>query len=177
VGTLWVVVSPWLPRSLALRVLVAIPLAIGLGTFVLVQGSNPDFVVLGYDARVVVVLLGLIGLAGASMAVVDAWLEGRLPPARAITSRESGFYFAITLIGSILAVGVMATFLGGPLLPAGIALAITGVCTLLWWALRYRGAEQPPLVLRVVGSGSVVAAVVLGIALALPDIRLALGTS
>ena len=84
VGTLWVVVSPWLPRSLGLRVLAAIPLAIGLGTFVLIQGSNPDFLVLGYDPRVVVVLLGLVGLVGASMAVVDAWLDRRLPRARSI---------------------------------------------------------------------------------------------
>ena len=118
VGTIWVVVSPWLPRSLRLRVLAAIPLAIGLGAFVLIQGSNSDFLVLGYELVVVVVLLCLVGLVGASMAVVDALLDRRLPRARSTTSPESGFYFAISLIGSLVAVLVAVGFLAGPLRPA-----------------------------------------------------------
>ena len=98
VGTIWVVVSPWLPRSLGLRVLAAIPLAIGLGAFGLVQGSNSDFIVLGFDPRVVVVLLGLVGLVGASMAVVDAWLDRRLPRARSSTrARRAGSTSAISV--------------------------------------------------------------------------------
>jgi hypothetical protein len=177
VGTIWVVVSPWLPRRLGLRVLAAIPLAIGLGAFGLVQGSNSDFIVLGYDPRVIVVLLGLIGLVGASMAVVDAWLDRRLPRARSVTSPESGIYAAISLIGALFAVGVVATFLDEKLRPVGIALLVSGVATLRWWYIRYRGAERPPLMLRLLGSGSVIAAVVLGFALESPHIRLALGIS
>jgi hypothetical protein len=174
-GTIWVVVSPWLPRSLGLRVLAAVPLAIGLGASALIQGSNPDFIVLGYDPLVVVVLLGLVGLAGASMAVVDALLERRLPRARSTTSPESGFYFAISLIGLLFAVGIVVAVLAGPLRPVGIALLVSGLATLRWWYLRYRGAERPPPILRLLGSGSVIAAVVLGFALEWPHIRLALG--
>jgi hypothetical protein len=175
VGVIWVVVSPWLPRTLGPRALAAVPLAIGLGAFGLVQGNNPDFAVLGYDPRVMVVLLGLVGLVGAAMAVVDAWLDRRLPQARSATSSETAVYAAISLIGALFAVGVVATFLGGALRPAGIALLVTGLATLRWWYLRYHGAERPPQTLRLLGSGSVIAAVVLGFLIELPQIRVALG--
>jgi hypothetical protein len=175
VAVIWVVVSPWLPRSLGLRILAAIPLAIALGTFAAVQGSNPDFIVLGFEPSVLVVLLTLVGLVGASMAVVDGWLDRRLPRARSATSTETGVYMAISMIGTLFAIGVVATFLDEKLRPVGIALLVSGVATLCWWYLRYRGAERPPPVLRLLGSGSVIAAVVLGFAVELPHIRLALG--
>jgi hypothetical protein len=175
-GTLWVVLSPWLPSRSGLRVLAAIPLAIALGAFVVVQGSNPDFIVLGYDPRVLVVLLGLVGLVGASMAVVDAWLDRRLPRPRSSIGQASGVYIVIALLGSFFALGVVATYLDEKLRPAGIALLVSGIATLTWWYLRYRGADRPPLILRLLGSGGVIAAVVLGFALLLPHIRLALGS-
>jgi hypothetical protein len=174
-GVLWVVVSPWLPRSLGLRILAAIPLAIALGAFGVIQGNNPDFIVLGYEPAVIVVLLALVGLVGASMAVVDAWLDRRLPRPRSTNEPASGAYIAISLIGIFFAVGVVATFLDVKLRPVGIALVVTGIATLCWWYLRYRGAERPPLVLRLLGSGSIIAAVVLGFALLVPHLRLALG--
>ena len=136
---IWVVVSPWLPRSLGLRVLAAIPLAIGLGAFGVVQGSNPDFRVLGFDPGVLVVLLTLVGLVGASMALADAWLDRRLPHPRSSTGQVGGGYIVIALLGSFFAVGVVATFLDETLRPAGIALLLSGIATLAWWYLRYRG--------------------------------------
>jgi hypothetical protein len=175
VGTIWVVVSPWLPRSLGRRVLAAILLAIGLGAFGVIQGSNSDFIVLGFDPRVVLVLLVLVGLVGASMAVVDAWLDRRLPHPRSSIGTASGVYIVISAIGALFAVGVVATFLDTALRPVGIALLVSGVATLRWWYLRYRGADRPPQMLRVLGSGGVIAAVVLGFALEWPHIRLALG--
>jgi hypothetical protein len=175
VAVIWVVVSPWLPRSHGLRVIAAIPLAIGLGAFGVVQGSNRDFLVLGYDPIVVVVLLCLVGLVGASMAIVDAWLDRRLPHPPSSIDQASGVYIVIGLLGSFFALGVVATFLDEALRPAGIALLASGIATLAWWYLRYRGAERPPPLLRLLGSGGVIAAVVLGFALELPDIRQALG--
>jgi len=174
-AVIWVVVSPWLPRSLGLRILAAIPLAIGLGAFGLIEGSNPDFIVLGFEPSVLVVLLVLVGLVGASMAVVDAWLDGRLPRPRSANGPASGVYIVISLIGAFFAVGVVATFLDEKLRPVGIALLVSGVATLCWWYLRYRGAERPPLMLRLLGSGGVIAAVVIGFAVELPHIRRALG--
>src|SRR5918995_1668129 len=93
-AVIWVVVSPWLPRSLGLRVLAAIPLTIGLGAFGVIEGSNSDFIVLRFDGRVVLVLLALVGLIGASMAVVDAWLDERLPRPRSPANLSAGIYMA-----------------------------------------------------------------------------------
>jgi len=174
-AVIWVVVSPWFPRSLGLRVLAAIPLAIGLGAFGVIQGSNTDFIVLGFDPSVIVVLLALVGLVGASMAIVDAWLDERLPRPRSSNGQASGVYIVISLIGVFFAVGVVATFLDEKLRPVGVALLVSGVATLCWWYLRYRGAERPPRMLRVLGSGAVIAAVVIGFVVELPHIRLALG--
>jgi hypothetical protein len=175
VGVIWVVASPWLPRGVGSRALAAIPLAIGLGAFGLIQGDNPDFSVLGHDPRVIAILLGFVGLVGASMAVFDAWLDHRLPPASSPTSTASLVYTTISIIGAVFAIGVGATFLGGPQLPAGVALVATGLATLGWWFLRYQGADQPPRWLRLAGSGSLTLAVVLAFLAELPDIRAALG--
>ena len=174
-ATIWVVVSPWLPRRLSFRVLAAVPLAIGLGAFGVIQGSNIDFVVLGFEPSVIVVLLGLVGLVGASMAVLDAWLDRRLPRPRSAVDGAGGVYIVISAIGAVFAVGVVATYLDAALRPVGIALVVSGLATVSWWYLRLRGADRPPLMLRLLGSGSVIAAVVLGFVLELPHIRLALG--
>ena len=90
-------------------------------------------------------------------------------------ARRAAVYIVIALLGAFFAVGVVATFLDEKLRPAGIALLLSGIATLGWWYLRYRGAERPPLMLRLLGSGGVIAAVVLGFALLLPHLRLALG--
>jgi Flp pilus assembly protein TadB len=121
-------------------------------------------------------LLVATGLVGASMAVVDAWLDRRLPRPRSSVGQASGVYIAVALLGSFFAVGVVATFLDVPLRPVGIALLVSGIATLAWWYLRYRGAERPPLPVRLLGSGGVIAAAVLGFVLEVPEIRQALGS-
>jgi hypothetical protein len=45
-GTIWVAVSPWLPSGRLVRALVTAVAAIALGTPLLVQATNPDFLVL-----------------------------------------------------------------------------------------------------------------------------------
>jgi hypothetical protein len=175
VAVIWVVASPWLPSSLGGRALAAVPLAIGLGASGLIQGNNPDFSVLDHDPRVIAILLGLIGLVGASMAVADAWLDRRMPPASSPTSPPTMTYAVISIIGAFFAIGVAATFLGGAQAPAGVALLATGLSTLGWWFLRSRGADRPPRSLRLLGSGSLVVAVVLGFLVELPHLRVALG--
>ena len=95
---------------------------------------------------------------------------------RSSIGQVSGAYIVIALLGSFFAIGVAATFLDEKLRPAGIALLVSGIATLAWWYLRYRGAERPPPMLRLLGSGGVIAAVVLGFALLVPHIRLALGS-
>lgn len=173
-GTLWVVVRPWLPASLQFRAIAAIPLAIGLGSFGIIQATNRDFIVLGHDALVVGVLIALVGLVGPAMAVVDAWLDRHLPHPASATDPRTTIYTGITVIGLFFAVGVAATYLGNAL-PVGIALLVAGLTTLSWWLLRYRGIERPPTGLRLVASTAVVAAALFGLALAIPEVQGALG--
>ena len=79
-GTIWVIVSPWIPgRGMARAFMTAIA-AIALGIPPLVQRTNPDFALLGYDPIVIVLLIGLVGLVGFSIALVDDALDARLPP-------------------------------------------------------------------------------------------------
>lgn len=73
-GTIWVIVGPWIPgRGLARALLTAVA-AIALGTPSLVQRSNPDFVILDHDPLIVALLVGLVGLVGLSIALVDGAL-------------------------------------------------------------------------------------------------------
>jgi hypothetical protein len=173
-GTLWVVVRPWLPASLPVRAIAAFPLAIGLGSFGVIEASNSDFIVLDHDALVVGVLIALVGLVGPAMAVVDAWLDRHLPHPASATDPRTTIYTGITVIGLFFMVGVAGTYLSDKL-PIGIALLVAGLATLSWWLLRYDGAERPPTALRRVGSTAVVAAALSGLALAIPEIQGALG--
>ena len=166
VATIWVVVSPWLPRSLGLRVLAAIPLAIGLGAF-------------GVDRRAATRTSSCSGTTPACSSCSSAWSGSSAPRWRSSTrgstgacralgrrsARRAGSTSSIALIGSFFAVGSWPPSSTTKLRPVGIALLVSGIATLRWWYLRYRGAERPPQMLRVLGSGGVIAAVVLGFAL------------
>ena len=99
-GTIWVIVSPWIPGAGLRRVLITVPIAIGLGTAGLVDGDNPDFFILRHDPRVIAALIALVGIIGAMFAVVDDWLEGRLPPATKERPGSRGLYGLISLLGA-----------------------------------------------------------------------------
>ena len=179
-GTIWVIVSPWIRLRGLSRALVTGVAAIAIGTPSLVQYTNPDFVILSHDPMVIAMLIGLVGLVGFSIALVDDVLEARLPhPPRGI-GRSTIAYLVVTLLGLVLilppTVGIL---LGGPEytapVRAGWALAAAGVCTLAWWVLRVRGDSTPPRALRLIGSGSLVAAVILGFVTTVPQVTGALG--
>ena len=53
--------------------------AIAIGTPTLVQSTNFDFIILGHDPIVIAMLMGLVGIVGFSIALVDDVLEARLP--------------------------------------------------------------------------------------------------
>ena len=181
-GTIWVIVSPWIPGRGLTRAVVTAMAAIALGTPALVRRTNPDFVILGHDPLLVALLVGLVGLVGFSIALVDGALDARLPhPLRGITISGT-VYLIVTLTGLVLILPLVIAALLDHLeyyapIRAGWALAVVGACTLTWWALRVNGRSTPPRSLRLVGTASLLVAVVLGVVTSLPHLLGAVGMS
>ena len=179
-GTIWVIVSPWMPGRGLTRAVVTAIAAIALGTPALVRRTNPDFVILGHDPMVVALLVGLVGLVGFSIALVDGVLDARMPHPLGGTTISATVYLVVTLTGLVLILPlVVAALLDQPEyrapIRAGWALAVVGGCTLTWWALRVKGRSAPPKTLRLVGTTSLLVAVVLGVVTSLPHILTAAG--
>jgi hypothetical protein len=179
-GTIWVIVSPWIPGRGLARALVTALAAVALGTPPLVQRTNTDFVVLDHDPMVVVLLVGLVGLVGFSIALVDGALDARLPRPLGGIRISTTAYLIVTLLGVVLIFPLaIAILLDQPEyrapIRAGWALAVVGSCTLTWWVLRVKGRSAPPNALRLAGTVSLLVAVVLGVMTSLPHILSAAG--
>ena len=97
-----------LPRRLAPRALVAVPIAIAFGAGALIDARNPDFSVLRRDPLVVATLVTLIAALGPAMALADAWLDRVLPRPTAGSSGAAMGYAALTAIGALLGVALGA---------------------------------------------------------------------
>jgi hypothetical protein len=162
-GALWVVMRPWLPASGRARVVVSVPVALAFGAFVLIDDANPDFFILRHDPLVVASLVVLVALLGPALALVDSWLDRRLPHARARGDGGIVAGFAIvTCIGLLLTTFLVVPFYLRPeIRAAGICLSLVGLCTLAsWWYRIERERPAPPrvaLVARVALSIAVVA--------------------
>ncbi|HEY8762628.1 MAG TPA: hypothetical protein VIM18_00410 [Solirubrobacteraceae bacterium] len=179
-GALWVIVSPWIPGHNGVRALLTAGIAIAIGTPLLIIGRNPDFVILDHDPIVVSLLVALVGLIGLSIALLDSWLDRRLP--HAVTGRKGPavFYATVTLMGAVLVLPfVLLVFLTSDeyYLPlrAGYALLVVGLCTATWWGLRVRGRVTTPRGLVIAARGAVLIAIMLGVLTSLPHISRALG--
>jgi hypothetical protein len=179
-GALWVIVSPWVPGHTGVRALLTAGIAIAVGTPLLIIGRNPDFVILDHDPRVVLLLVALVGLIGLSIALLDSWLDRRLP--HAVTGRKGPavFYATVTLMGAVLVLPfVLLVFLTSDEyqlpLRAGYALLVVGLCTATWWGLRVRGRVSTPRGLLIAARGAVLVTVMLGVLTSLPHISRALG--
>ena len=173
-GTIWVVVSPWLPGSGLRRAALTALAALALGTPPLVQRFNPDFRILDRDPVVIVLLLALVGLVGFSIALVDGALDRRLPHPAGWLAISSVVYLAVALLGLLILTAVVSILFDQPdydaPVRAGWAIGATGVCTLAWWIIRVRGGSTPPRPLRIAASASLVVAVILGVVTSLPNI-------
>lgn len=179
-GGLWVIVSPWIPGRTSIRGILTASVAILIGTPLVIIGGNPDFVILNHDARVVGLLVGLVGLIGLSTAFVDDWLERGLPHTARGERGPTVVYSIVTLLGLVLVLPfLLLIFLtsdeyDSPL-RAGLALLLVGACTVVWWGLRVRGRMSPPRSLVVTARGALLVAVVLGLLTSLPHVSRALG--
>jgi len=179
-GAVWVVVSPWIPGRSGVRALLAAGMAIAIGTPVLIIGRNPDFVILDHDPAVVALLVALVGTIGLSIALLDSWLDRRLP--HAVTGRRgvAALYAIVTLLGTVLVLPFVLLILltsdeyQQPL-RTGWALLAVGLCTATWWWLRIRGQSSAPRGLVITARGALLVAAVLGVLTALPHISRALG--
>lgn len=179
-GGLWVIASPWLPGRTTTRAFLSAGVAILIGTPLVIIGRNPDFVILNHDARVVGLLVALVGLIGLSIALVDDWLERRLPHTARGERGPTVVYSIVTLLGLVLVLPfLLLIFLTSDEydlpLRAGLALLLVGACTATWSGLRIRGRMSPPRSLIVAARSALFVALVLGFLTALPHVSRALG--
>lgn len=179
-GGLWVVVSPWIPGRTAIRAVLTAGVAILIGTPLVIIGGNPDFVILEHDPKVVGLLVGLVGLIGLSIALVDDWLERRLPHTARGRRGPTLLYAIVTLAGLVMVLPLLLlTFLTSDEydlpLRAGLGLFVVGACTVTWWGLRVRGRVSPPRSLVIAARGALMVTVVLGLLTSLPHVSRALG--
>ena len=175
-ATLWVVVSPWIPGGRRTRALLAMPIAVALAGLALVQARNPDFVVLGHDATTVMLLLGLVALAGLAIEEIERWLDRRLPEA-ATSAPADAIYLVLAVAGGGLILPIVLAAYLGEELPVGLALVAVGLATLIRWSRRYQGRTSSPTWLMVAGRGSLLVAALLGTLALAPDVATALGLS
>jgi hypothetical protein len=179
-GVLWVIVSPWIPGNTRVRALLTAGAAIAIGTPLLIIGRNPDFIILDHDPTVVSLLVALVGLVGLSIALLDRWLDRRLPHAVVGRMSPAALYAVVTLIGAVLVLPFAPLiFLASDEyelpLRAGYPLLVVGLCTATWWALRVRGRVTTPRGLMIAARGAVVVAVILGVLTSIPHVSRAVG--
>jgi protein-S-isoprenylcysteine O-methyltransferase Ste14 len=125
-------------------------------------------------------LIALVGLMGFAIAMVDEWLDARLPHPSPDRKRPAAMYLAVALLGAIMVLPFLVLELltsDGYRAPirAGLALLVVGLCTLAWWLLRLRGRSEPPRALTSLGRVAVLLATALGFLTALPHVRSAAG--
>jgi hypothetical protein len=171
VAVVWVVVSPWVPGTGALRAVAAGVVTITLGSFFVVRVDESDFTVLEPARVVIALLVGLVGVLGLTVAMIDAWLRRRLPPAGSTPIWALVVYWLLLAVGLLLAPFAIAPyFTGAPSafehpFAIGLALLAVGALTLARWAIRvWAGPLAPPRALLVAGRGALAIGVLLGTA-------------
>lgn len=179
VGTLWVVVSPWIPGAGLRRAVLAVPIAVALGANGLIDGENQDFLILRHHPLVVALLVALVAGIGFALVPVDRWLDRRLPDAMADKGRTVAVYAVIASLGALFTLPMVVVGYFVERDPAtilvGLALLLVAGCTLGWWADRAKGRLHPPARLTLIARAALVMAVVFGFGATIPEVSRALG--
>ena len=177
-GVVWVVIAPWIPGTGIRRALLAMPIAITLAGFFLIQGDNPDFAILQHNVLVVGLLLGLLGLVGFAVARGDDLLDRRLPHVGTGSRVMALVYSVLTGVGLLFLFPVVAVYFSdGGSIPVAVALLATGGVTVVWWVLRLRGRQEPPRNLVIAGRAALLVAVIVGSMAVAPEVADALAVS
>lgn len=153
-AVVWVIVSPWIPGRGARRAVLMMPIAIAIGSFILVESTNPDFLILTPQAVILGLLVLLVALNGAAIAWLDDALDRRLPHPGARPRLAVAAYGTVAVLGIPMFLLVLAAFFSPAFSNAprppylGIALLVVGLATAASWAIRLRrdGAPIPSLV-------------------------------
>ena len=175
-AVIWVVIAPWLPGRGVVRGLVAMPIAVALAAFGLVNAGNPDFVVLRHDPVVVATLLALVAVTAPAMAVADGWLDRRMPHAAAVASPAGIVYTVLAGIGVVLGSLLVLQSIGGQESQTlGVTVLAAGAVTLCWWAQRLAGRDAPSRGLRIAGRTILLVGTAVGCIALVPELAGALG--
>lgn len=169
-GIIWFLVRDWLPTSLPLRVTLAGLLGTLVGGSGIIDSGNIDFVLLEPAWLHVVMFLGLVAMAGATTAIVDAALDDHLPKGET----ESAIYGGLAALGLVVGLPFLFAFYfvpgatqhGTPPWAAGVALVGVAVATCWGMVSYYRTGDEPGIDAepwrRALGVGGVAAFGILG---------------
>ena len=175
-ASVWVAIAPWLPGRGLVRGLVAMPIAVALGSFGLISSENPDFAVLEHNPLVVASLILLVASAAPAMAIADGWFDRRLPHASSATSTLASVYALLTVIGvGFGGLLVLQAALGEVSRPLGLTVIAVGIATLIWWSQRMRGQAAPSRALVLAARSILLLGTVAGLVVLLPELTGALG--
>jgi hypothetical protein len=168
-AVVWVAIQEWIPGRRSVRAALAALIAVALTGFQLVRPENHDFRILEPVVPVLVLLLGLVAVAGFAFAVVDGWLDRRLPTASGRRSQAVAAYALMILAGLPFLILMVRIFLepgfavrDAPI-GSGVAVLVVGLVTVAAWGTRIAtGRREPPQALRLIGGASLAVAVVAG---------------
>ena len=167
-SVVWVAIQEWIPGRSLVRAALAAPIAVALTGFQLVRPENHDFRILEPVVPVLVLLLGLVAIAGFAFALVDGWLDRRLPQPSARRAPAvayllmilAGLPFLILMVRIFLEPGFAVR--DAPV-GSGVAVLVVGLVTVAAWVTRIaRGNAEPPRALRLLGTGGLAVAVATG---------------
>jgi hypothetical protein len=176
-AAIWVVIRSWLPERRRDRILASVPVALAFGSPLLIEGRNPDFVILGHHPVVVASLVALVAVTGPALVILDDWLDRRLPIPSSGGGPAIAAYAVITGVGLFLMVTLVIPIMRDVLgIPVFLALVGVGLATLLRWSERLRGRAGPASWLVNAARGLLALAVVLGLASVVVEVRGALGS-
>jgi hypothetical protein len=168
-SVIWVAIQEWIPGRRFVRAALAALIAVALTGFQLVRPENPDFRILEPVVPVLGLLLGLVAVAGFAFALVDGWLDRRLPQPSGRRSPAVVAYVLMILAGMPFLILMVRIFLepgfavrNAPV-GSGVVVLVVGLVTVAAWGIRIATARrEPPHALRLIGGASLAVAVVAG---------------